>query len=73
MNDDEPRIFMRHARALNLCAKGTRLQAQRMGISVTDFCANGYPCSLAEKSGNPYLIAAARLAREEWERTHGKG
>jgi hypothetical protein len=71
--DDEPRIYMRHARALNICGKGVRLQAERLGINITDFCHNGYPCSLAEKSGNPFLVKCAELARKEWEAEHGKG
>lgn len=71
--DDEPRIYMRHARALNICSKGVRLQAERLGVNFLDFCQNGYPCSLAEKSSNPFMLKAAALARAEWEQAHGKG
>lgn len=71
--DDEPRIFMRHARALNICSKGVRLQAASMGIDMLDFCQNGLPCSVAEQSSNPFLRKCAELARAEWEQTHGKG
>lgn len=70
---DEPRIFMRHARAMNICAKGVQRQAERLGVDILDFCENGYPCSLAEKSANPLLRKAARLARDEWEKANGKG
>lgn len=70
---DEPRIFMRHARAMNLCSGGVERMAERLGVTMIDFCENGYPCSLAEKSANPFMRKAAKLAREEWELTHGKG
>jgi len=71
--DDEPRIFMRHARALNLCSGGVERQAERLGLTVQQFCEQGYPCSLAEQSANPFMRKAAALARAEWETTHGKG
>lgn len=70
---DEPRIYMRHARALKLCGKGVARQAERLGIDLQDFLENGYPCSKAEQCANPFMRAAAALAREEWEATHGKG
>lgn len=71
--DDEPRIYMRHARALNLCAKGVARQAERLGISMQDFCDNGYPCRLADNSSNPFMRKASALARAEWEKAHGEG
>lgn len=70
---DGPRIYMRHARALKICSKGVRLQAERMGIDLLDFMQNGLSCEQAEKTGNPFLLECAKLAREEWEATHGQG
>jgi len=69
---DEPRIYMRHARAIALCSTGVQRQAERLGISLADFLRDGYPCSLAEQSANPFMRKAAALARAEWEETHGK-
>ena len=69
----EPRIFMRHARAFNLCSIGVERQAERLGITMLDFLRDGYPCALAEKSSNPFMRKAAALARAEWEAAHGKG
>ena len=68
---DEPRIFMRHARALNLCGPGVERMAERLNYPLQKFLEEGYPCSLAEKTANPMLLKAAKLAREEWEKTHG--
>lgn len=69
---DEPRIFMRHARQCKLCAGGVERQAARLGISIAEFLKNGYPCSLAEKSANPFMRKAAAIARAEWEaKRHG--
>lgn len=70
---DEPRIYMRHARALNICSKGVRQQAERMGINILDFMQNGLSCEQAEKSGNHFLMECAKLARKEWEDAHGQG
>ncbi|QJI52246.1 tail assembly protein [Cronobacter phage JC01] len=70
---DEPRIYMRHARAMNICGPGVERIAERMGVNLMDFLENGYPCALAEKSANPLLRKAAAMAREEWEAAHGKG
>lgn len=70
---DEPRIRMRHARAMGLCSNGVERVAERVGIDIREFCENGYPCRLAEQSANPMLQKAAALARAEWELTHGKG
>ena len=69
---DEPRIFMRHVRALNLCSNGLQRLSERLGVPMQDFLQNGYPCSLAEQSGNPFVRKAAALARAEWEEKHGK-
>lgn len=69
---DEPRIYVRHARALNLCRTGIIRQAERLGISLADFLRDGYPCSLAEQSANPFMRRAAALARAEWEEKNGK-
>lgn len=70
---DEPRIFMRHARALDICGPGVERIAQRLGVDIMDFCENGYPCDLADKSANPILRKASALARKEWEAKNGKG
>lgn len=70
---DEPRIYMRHARALNICSKGVRHQAERMGIDILDFMKNGLSCEQAEKTSNPFLLECAKLARAEWEASHGEG
>ncbi len=70
---DEPRIYMRHAKAMRICSKGVRQQAERMGINILDFMQNGMSCAEAERSGNYFLIECAKVARAEWEAQHGKG
>jgi hypothetical protein len=42
---DEPRIFIHHIRAANLCARGARVWAARNGIDWSDFLNNGVPVS----------------------------
>lgn len=70
---NEPRIYMRHARAAGICGPGVERIAERLGVDILDFGENGYPCEAAEKSANPILRKVARMAREEWEATNGKG
>lgn len=67
----EPRIYIRHARQLGYCSRGSSRLAERLGVSYDDFLENGYPVSEALKSDNPLLRKAAILAMEEWERNNG--
>ncbi len=68
---DEPRIYMRHVRAIGLCAPGLERLSERFNYPLQEFLENGYPCELAERSSNPLVLKAARLARAEWEEKNG--
>lgn len=70
---DEPRIFMRHVRALGYCAPGAERLAERFNYSYEKFMREGYPVSEARKSSNPMLLKAAALATAEWEKEHADG
>ncbi|QMV29933.1 tail assembly chaperone [Providencia phage vB_PreS-PibeRecoleta] len=70
---DEPRIYMRHARALGYCSRGSERLAERVGITYQQFLQEGYPVSLAMQSDNPLLRRAAELALDEWNKENGNG
>lgn len=64
---DEPRVQLRHIRAMKLCAHGARQWCARYGVSWEQLRGDGVPCSVAEATGDPWGIKAAQLAREEAE------
>lgn len=70
---NEPRIYMRHARALGYCSRGTERLAERFGMSYRQFQEEGYPVSRAMQSDNPLLRRAAELAMDEWNKENGNG
>lgn len=70
---NEPRIYMRHARALGYCSRGSERLAERFGMTYRQFLEEGYPVSEALKSDNPLLKRAAQLALDEWNREHDNG
>lgn len=70
---DQPRIFMRHARKLGYCSRGSERLAERFGVSFDTFLREGYPVVDAMQSSNPMLRKAAQLALDEWRETHGEG
>lgn len=67
---DQPRIFMRHARALGYCALGSERLAERFGLTYEQFLREGYPVSEALKSANPLLRKAAEVAQAERDEAH---
>ncbi|MGK7564682.1 hypothetical protein [Salmonella enterica] len=70
---DQPRIFMRHARKLGYCKNGSERLAERFGITFEQFLREGYPVAEALKSANPLLRKAAAVAQQEWDEAHAHG
>lgn len=62
-------VFMRHIRAANLCAGGTREWFVRHGFDWADFIANGMPIEKMEGTGDPLALRVTTQARLEAE--HG--
>lgn len=58
-------VFMRHIRAANLCAGGTREWFVRHGFDWGDFIANGMPIERMEATGDPLAMRVTAQARKE--------
>lgn len=56
---------MRHLRALDYCARGSRAFFKRHGFDWSDFLRNGIEPDKFYKTGDSMAIKAARLAESE--------
>jgi hypothetical protein len=59
------RVEMRHLRALNYCARGSRKFFERHGFDWADFLRNGIEPDKFYKTGDSMAIKAAQLAESE--------
>lgn len=62
---DDPLVSVRHLRAANLCAGGSRAWFRRQGLSWDTFVSPGLPASSLEATGDAFALRVAGLAREE--------
>ncbi len=58
-------VSMRHIRAANLCAGGTRDWFRRQGFDWNDFLQNGITVEKMESTGDPLALRVTAIAREE--------
>lgn len=61
----KPRVHMRHLRALDYCARGSRAFFKRHGFDWADFLRNGIEPEKFYKTGDSMAIKAAQLAESE--------
>lgn len=59
------RVYMRHLRALDYCARGSRKFFKRHGFDWADFLRNGIEPDKFYKTGDSMAIKAAQLAESE--------
>lgn len=57
-------VTMADARAMGYCARGGRATADRYGLNWLEFARHGMPASKLEATGDAFLIAVCRHARE---------
>ncbi len=60
-------VFIRHIRAANLCAGGTREWFARHDFDWQDFITNGIPVERMEATGDPLALRVTAQARKEAE------
>lgn len=60
-----PRVHLRHLRALNYCARGSRAFFQKHGFDWSHFLRNGIEPAKFYATGDAMAIKAARLAEGE--------
>lgn len=63
--EGEIRVYMRHVRSAQLCARGSREFFRKHGLDWNDFLTNGIPVSKLEEIGDPIALRAAHEAIEE--------
>jgi hypothetical protein len=63
--DQQPTVFMRHIRAANLCAGGTREWFIGHGFDWADFIANGMAIEKMEATGDPLALRVTTVVRQE--------
>lgn len=59
------RVYLRHLRALDYCARGSRKFFQRHGWSWHEFLTQGLEASKFHETGDAMAIKAAQLAEKE--------
>lgn len=61
----EPRVHMRHVRALKLCARGARAWCARHGVDWAQLRGEGVPVERMRAVGDDYALRAVALAEAE--------
>lgn len=59
------RVYLRHLRALNYCARGSRAFFKRHGWDWHQFLRDGLEAEAFRKTGDAMAIKAAQLAEAE--------
>lgn len=63
MSEPVIKIYMRDARAMNVCSAGSRDLFKRAGLDWNDFLTNGIDSDKLEATGDAVAIAVVRNAR----------
>lgn len=66
---NEPLVTLEHCRRLGYCARGMRAFFARLGLDWDLFRSRGLPADEIEATQDAMAMAAARLAREEAQRS----
>ena len=59
------RVYLRHLRALDYCARGSRAFFQRHGWDWHQFLQNGLEAEAFRKTGDAMAMKAAQVAEQE--------
>jgi hypothetical protein len=70
VDDPDFRIHVRHMRAANICARGSREWCARNGVSWAQFVAHGLPVAVMRELDDP--IVNRIIAEAEKERADGR-
>lgn len=62
----EPKVYMRHIRAANICASGARGFWKHHGLDWSDFLANGIAADTLAATGEPAALRVIEIMRAEY-------